>query len=149
MAAWAIGNDNERKYGFYDANGGVVEFSETEKFKEYMTELFSASGLNKAEKYHLKKLPPHNSPVFDQIVLLDGEKLSQYKTNYNDDAIKNILDIKVFDSVSKKESVSQPIKKTSFLKNIILKIVFFLIIEWTQLSPKNTVRFLFLVRMPL
>ncbi|EQA4516481.1 TcdA/TcdB catalytic glycosyltransferase domain-containing protein [Escherichia coli] len=111
MAAWAIGNDNERKYGFYDANGGVVEFSETEKFKEYMTELFSASGLNKAEKYHLKKLPPHNSPVFDQIVLLDGEKLSQYKTNYNDDAIKNILDIKVFDSVSKKESVSQPIKK--------------------------------------
>ncbi|EFH8525195.1 hydrogenase, partial [Escherichia coli] len=39
--------------------------------------------------------------------------------------------------------------KTSFLKNIILKIVFFLIIEWTQLSPKNTVRFLFLVRMPL
>lgn len=105
--------------------------------------------MNKAEKYHLKKLPPHNSPVFDQIVLLDGEKLSQYKTNYNDDAIKNILDIKVFDSVSKKESVSQPIKKTSFLKNIILKIVFFLIIEWTQLSPKNTVRFLFLVRMPL
>ncbi|ENB0951834.1 DUF3491 domain-containing protein [Escherichia coli] len=111
MAAWAIGNDNERKYGFYDANGGVVEFSETEKFKEYMTELFSASGLNKAEKYHLKKLPPHDSPVFDQIVLLDGEKLSQYKTNYNDDPIKNILDIKVFDSVSKKESLSQPIKK--------------------------------------
>ncbi|HCQ4576853.1 TPA: hydrogenase, partial [Escherichia albertii] len=75
------------------------------------TELFSASGLNKAEKYHLKKTAPHNTPVFDQIVLLDGEKLSQYKTNYNDDAIKNILDIKVFDSVGKKESVSQPIKK--------------------------------------
>ncbi len=111
MAAWAIGNDNERKYGFYDANGGVVEFSDTEKFKEYMTEFFSASGLNKAEKYHLKKLPPHNYPVFDQIVLLDGEKLSQYKTNYNDDAIKNILDIKIFDSTSKKESVSQSIKK--------------------------------------
>lgn len=111
MAAWAIGNDNERKYGFYDANVGVVEFSDTEKFKEYMTEFFSASGLNKAENYHLKKLPPHNSPVFDQIVLLDGEKLSQYKTSYNDDAIKNILDIKVFDNASKKISVSQPIKK--------------------------------------
>ncbi|HCP8234474.1 TPA: DUF3491 domain-containing protein [Escherichia coli] len=111
MAAWAIGNDNERKYGFYDANGGVVEFSDKEKFKEYMTELFSPSGLNKAEKYHLKKLPPHNSPVFDQIVLLDGEKLSQYKTNYNDDVIKNILDIKIFDSTSKKESVIQSIKK--------------------------------------
>ena len=111
MAAWAIGNDNERKYGFYDANGGVVEFSDKEKFKEYMTELFSPSGLNKAEKYHLKKLPPHNSPVFDQIVLLDGEKLSQYKTNYNDDVIKNILDITIFDSTSKKESVIQSIKK--------------------------------------
>ncbi|WP_426061439.1 TcdA/TcdB catalytic glycosyltransferase domain-containing protein [Escherichia coli] len=111
MAAWAIGNDNERKYGFYDANGGVVEFSDKEKFKEYMTELFSPSGLNKAEKYHLKKLPPHNSPVFDQIVLLDGEKLSQYKTNYNDDVIKNILDIKIFDSTSKKESVIQSIKR--------------------------------------
>lgn len=111
MAAWAIGNDNERKYGFYDANGGVVEFSDKEKFKEYMTELFSPSGLNKAEKYHLKNLPPHNSPVFDQIVLLDGEKLSQYKTNYNDDVIKNILDIKIFDSTSKKESVIQSIKK--------------------------------------
>ncbi|MCV5091001.1 hypothetical protein OFC13_30695, partial [Escherichia coli] len=45
------------------------------------------------------------------IVLLDGEKLSQYKTNYNDDVIKNILDIKIFDSTSKKESVIQSIKK--------------------------------------
>ncbi len=82
MAARAIGNDNERKYGFYDANVGVVEFSDTEKFKEYMTEFFSASGLNKAENYHLKS--------FHHIILLSSIRLFYWMVkNYRN--IKRVI----------------------------------------------------------
>ncbi|EJG1616708.1 toxin B, partial [Vibrio parahaemolyticus] len=55
MAAWAVGEGANRVYGFYDANGGTVEFSDINKFSQYFNGLFGKEGLDRANKYHLKK----------------------------------------------------------------------------------------------
>ncbi|WP_029827135.1 hypothetical protein, partial [Vibrio parahaemolyticus] len=76
-----------RVYGFYDANGGTVEFSDINKFSQYFNGLFGKDGLDRANKYHLKK--DGEVFVFDRVVVLDGEKLSNYKTSYNEDSLKD------------------------------------------------------------
>ncbi|CAG9435796.1 TcdA/TcdB catalytic glycosyltransferase domain-containing protein [Providencia alcalifaciens] len=105
MAVWSVNNGDVDIYGFYDANIGVVEFSDKNKFNDYFLRVFSEEGLDKGNKYKLKKDRKNNELMFNRIVSIDGNALANYKTGYNDKSLKEILDIKIF------ESKSKPIKK--------------------------------------
>ncbi|WP_154124841.1 TcdA/TcdB catalytic glycosyltransferase domain-containing protein [Grimontia hollisae] len=112
MAAWAVGEGTNRVYGFYDANGGTVEFSDINKLSQYINELFGKEGLDKANKYHLKK----NGEAFilDRVVVLDGEALSNYKTGLNEKSLQDILKVNVFDPVVKRKTIKIKEKKIKF-----------------------------------
>ncbi|ETT04765.1 TPA: TcdA/TcdB catalytic glycosyltransferase domain-containing protein [Providencia alcalifaciens] len=98
MAAWAVGEGEHRIYGFYDPNGGFIEFSDIDKFSEYFYAVFNKDGLDKANKYHLSKDSVTKNFLFERIVILNGEVLSKYKTSINDKSLKEILEINIFDS---------------------------------------------------
>ncbi len=112
MAAWAVGEGANRVYGFYDANGGTVEFSDINKFSQYFNGLFGKDGLDRANKYHLKK--DGEVFVFDRVVVLDGEKLSNYKTSYNEDSLKDILKVNIFEQDTKRKAIKIKEKKKIF-----------------------------------
>ncbi len=97
MAAWSVKENENRIYGFYDPNGGLVEFSNINKLELYLHGLFEKSGLNKAVKYHLNQKDDKKTFIFNSIISLDGEVLSKYKTSPNDKTLKEILDISIFD----------------------------------------------------
>ncbi|WP_411062500.1 TcdA/TcdB catalytic glycosyltransferase domain-containing protein [Vibrio parahaemolyticus] len=112
MAAWAVGEGANRVYGFYDANGGIVEFSDINKFSQYFNGLFGKDGLDRANKYHLKK--DSEVFVFDRVVVLDGENLSNYKTSYNEDSLKDILKVNIFEQDTKRKAIKIKEKKKIF-----------------------------------
>ncbi|WP_324293825.1 TcdA/TcdB catalytic glycosyltransferase domain-containing protein, partial [Vibrio parahaemolyticus] len=112
MAAWAVGEGANRVYGFYDANGGTVEFSDINKFSQYFNGLFGKEGLDRANKYHLKK--NGETFIFDRVVVLDGEALSSYKTGLNEKALQDILKVNVFDPVVKRKTIKIRDKKIKF-----------------------------------
>ncbi|WP_280175785.1 YopT-type cysteine protease domain-containing protein [Escherichia coli] len=95
MAAWAINYDDHKIYGFYDPNGGIVEFSHVSKFDQYFNDIFGEAGLDKASKYHLNKNSKFNDAVFDNIIVLDGNALLRYKTDINGKTLKEILNINI------------------------------------------------------
>ncbi|HHR5829468.1 TPA: TcdA/TcdB catalytic glycosyltransferase domain-containing protein [Providencia alcalifaciens] len=97
MAAWAVGKGENRIYGFYDPNGGFVEFSDIEKFSHYFYGIFENGGLDKGKKYHLNKDTEGRDFIFERVVILDGEKLSNYKTGINEKPLLDILKINVFE----------------------------------------------------
>ncbi|HHE6471156.1 TPA: hypothetical protein ACPFI9_003831 [Providencia rettgeri] len=104
IATWSINNGNVQIYGFYDANGGIVEFSDKNKFNQYFLGVFSKDGLDKGEKYKLNK-NKNNEYIFNRIYSINGEALANYKASYNESALKDILKIEIF------ESNPKPIKK--------------------------------------
>ncbi|THE57910.1 TcdA/TcdB catalytic glycosyltransferase domain-containing protein [Vibrio parahaemolyticus] len=112
MAAWAVGERANRVYGFYDANGGTVEFSDINKFSQYFNGLFGKDGLDRANKYHLKK--DGEVFVFERVVVLDGENLSNYKTSYNEDSLKDILKVNIFEQDTKTKAIKIKEKKKIF-----------------------------------
>lgn len=112
MVAWAVGEGANRVYGFYDANGGTVEFSDINKFSQYFNGLFGKEGLDRANKYHLKK--DGEVFVFDCVVVFDGEKLSNYKTSYNEDSLKDILKVNIFEQDTKRKAIKIKEKKKTF-----------------------------------
>lgn len=97
MAAWAVGKGENRIYGFYDPNGGFVEFSDIEKFSHYFYGIFENNGLDKGKKYHLSKDTEGEKFIFERVVILDGEKLAHYKTGINEKPLLDILKINVFE----------------------------------------------------
>ncbi|HHR5887065.1 TPA: TcdA/TcdB catalytic glycosyltransferase domain-containing protein [Providencia alcalifaciens] len=115
MAAWSINNEDTRIYGFYDANGGIFEFSDENKFSEYFLSVFNKDGLDKGNQYKLKKDSEHNELIFNRIVSINGEKLANYKTSYNEKSLKDILNIEIFES--KPKSPKKQYKKIKFDPN--------------------------------
>ncbi|EMK3315112.1 MARTX multifunctional-autoprocessing repeats-in-toxin holotoxin RtxA [Vibrio vulnificus] len=104
MAAWAKGSGDERVYGFYDPNAGIVEFSSAEKFGAYLTRFFGKSDLNMAQGYKLGKNAAGEA-IFNRVVVMDGNTLASYKPTFGDKTtMQGILDLPVFDAT--------PIKKT-------------------------------------
>ncbi|EGR0229455.1 MARTX multifunctional-autoprocessing repeats-in-toxin holotoxin RtxA [Vibrio vulnificus] len=103
MAAWAKGSGDERVYGFYDPNAGIVEFSSAEKFGAYLTRFFGKSDLNMAQGYKLGKNAAGEA-IFNRVVVMDGNTLASYKPTFGDKTtMQGILDLPVFDAT--------PIKK--------------------------------------
>ncbi|MEJ3599736.1 MARTX multifunctional-autoprocessing repeats-in-toxin holotoxin RtxA [Vibrio vulnificus] len=103
MAAWAKGSGDERVYGFYDPNAGIVEFSSAEKFGAYLTRFFGKSDLDMAKGYELGKNAA-GEPIFNRVVVMDGNTLASYKPTFGDKTtMQGILDLPVFDAT--------PIKK--------------------------------------
>ncbi|HDY8035608.1 TPA: MARTX multifunctional-autoprocessing repeats-in-toxin holotoxin RtxA [Vibrio vulnificus] len=103
MAAWAKGSGEERVYGFYDPNAGIVEFSSAEKFSAYLTRFFGKSDLDMAQRYELGKNAA-GEPIFNRVVVMDGNTLASYKPTFGDKTtMQGILDLPVFDAT--------PIKK--------------------------------------
>ena len=103
MAAWAKGSGDERVYGFYDPNAGIVEFSSAEKFSAYLTRFFGKSDLDMAQRYELGKNAA-GEPIFNRVVVMDGNTLASYKPTFGDKTtMQGILDLPVFDAT--------PIKK--------------------------------------
>ncbi|MGR3236351.1 MARTX multifunctional-autoprocessing repeats-in-toxin holotoxin RtxA [Vibrio vulnificus] len=103
MAAWAKGSGDERVYGFYDPNAGIVEFSSAEKFGDYLTRFFGKSDLNMAQSYELGKNAAGES-IFNRVVVMDGNTLASYKPTFGDKTtMQGILELPVFDAT--------PIKK--------------------------------------
>ncbi|GHW72593.1 RTX cytotoxin [Vibrio cholerae] len=103
MAAWAKGSGDDRVYGFYDPNAGIVEFSSAEKFGDYLTRFFSKSDLNMAQSYKLGKNDAGEA-IFNRVVVMDGNTLASYKPTFGDKTtMQGILDLPVFDAT--------PIKK--------------------------------------
>ncbi|EPQ9970673.1 MARTX multifunctional-autoprocessing repeats-in-toxin holotoxin RtxA [Vibrio vulnificus] len=103
MAAWAKGSGDDRVYGFYDPNAGIVEFSSAEKFSAYLTRFFGKSDLNMAQGYKLGKNAAGEA-IFNRVVVMDGNTLASYKPTFGDKTtMQGILDLPVFDAT--------PIKK--------------------------------------
>ncbi|ELP6985652.1 MARTX multifunctional-autoprocessing repeats-in-toxin holotoxin RtxA [Vibrio vulnificus] len=103
MAAWAKGSGDDRVYGFYDPNAGIVEFSSAEKFGAYLTRFFGKSDLDMAQRYELGKNAA-GEPIFNRVVVMDGNTLASYKPTFGDKTtMQGILDLPVFDAT--------PIKK--------------------------------------
>ncbi|HAS8623642.1 TPA: MARTX multifunctional-autoprocessing repeats-in-toxin holotoxin RtxA [Vibrio vulnificus] len=103
MAAWAKGSGDDRVYGFYDPNAGIVEFSSAEKFSAYLTRFFGKSDLDMAQRYELGKNAA-GEPIFNRVVVMDGNTLASYKPTFGDKTtMQGILDLPVFDAT--------PIKK--------------------------------------
>ncbi|ELS0761061.1 MARTX multifunctional-autoprocessing repeats-in-toxin holotoxin RtxA [Vibrio vulnificus] len=103
MAAWAKGSGDDRVYGFYDPNAGIVEFSSAEKFGAYLTRFFGKSDLDMAKGYELGKNAA-GEPIFNRVVVMDGNTLASYKPTFGDKTtMQGILDLPVFDAT--------PIKK--------------------------------------
>ncbi|EPW6631050.1 MARTX multifunctional-autoprocessing repeats-in-toxin holotoxin RtxA [Vibrio vulnificus] len=103
MAAWAKGSGDERVYGFYDPNAGIVEFSSVEKFSAYLTRFFGKSDLDMAQRYELGKNAA-GEPIFNRVVVMDGSTLASYKPTFGDKTtMQGILELPVFDAT--------PIKK--------------------------------------
>ncbi|EIE1225627.1 MARTX multifunctional-autoprocessing repeats-in-toxin holotoxin RtxA [Vibrio vulnificus] len=97
MAAWAKGSGDERVYGFYDPNAGIVEFSSAEKFGAYLTRFFGKSDLDMAKGYELGKNAA-GEPIFNRVVVMDGNTLASYKPTFGDKTtMQGILDLPVFD----------------------------------------------------
>ncbi|MGR3038826.1 MARTX multifunctional-autoprocessing repeats-in-toxin holotoxin RtxA [Vibrio vulnificus] len=104
MAAWAKGSGDDRVYGFYDPNAGIVEFSSAEKFGDYLTRFFGKSDLNMAQSYKLGKNDAGEA-IFNRVVVMDGNTLASHKPTFGDKTtMQGILDLPVFDAT--------PIKKT-------------------------------------
>ncbi|CDL79447.1 MARTX multifunctional-autoprocessing repeats-in-toxin holotoxin RtxA [Xenorhabdus cabanillasii] len=116
MSAWAKGSGENRVYGFYDPNVGIIEFSSAEKFGDYMTRFFGKSGLNMENSY---KMPKNDAgeAVFYRVVVMDGSALATYKPTHNI-SMRDILDLNVFDETPMKaraeteitEEVKSPLK---------------------------------------
>ncbi|EHU5003721.1 MARTX multifunctional-autoprocessing repeats-in-toxin holotoxin RtxA [Vibrio vulnificus] len=103
MAAWAKGSGDDRVYGFYDPNAGIVEFSSAEKFGDYLTRFFGKSDLNMAQGYKLGKNAAGEA-IFNRVVVMDGNTLASYKPTFGDKTtMQGILELPVFDAT--------PIKK--------------------------------------
>ncbi|WP_217511110.1 MARTX multifunctional-autoprocessing repeats-in-toxin holotoxin RtxA [Vibrio metschnikovii] len=103
MAAWAKGSSEDRVYGFYDPNAGIVEFSSAEKFGVYLTRFFGTSDLKMAQSYKLGKNDTGEA-IFNRVVVMDGNTLASYKPTFGDKTtMQGILDLPVFDAT--------PIKK--------------------------------------
>ncbi|HAS8535629.1 TPA: MARTX multifunctional-autoprocessing repeats-in-toxin holotoxin RtxA [Vibrio vulnificus] len=103
MAAWAKGSGDDRVYGFYDPNAGIVEFSSAEKFGDYLTRFFGKSDLNMAQSYKLGKNDAGEA-IFNRVVVMDGSTLASYKPTFGDKTtMQGILELPVFDAT--------PIKK--------------------------------------
>lgn len=103
MAAWAKGSGENRVYGFYDPNVGIIEFSSAEKFGAYVTRFFGESDLNMAQSYKLPKNAAGES-VFERVAVMDGEVLATYRPRWAENfTMRDILELPVFDDT--------PIKK--------------------------------------
>ncbi|MEZ9654411.1 MARTX multifunctional-autoprocessing repeats-in-toxin holotoxin RtxA [Vibrio splendidus] len=106
MAAWAKGSGDERVYGFYDPNAGIVEFSSAEKFGAYLTRFFGKSDLNMAQSYKLVKNEAGEA-IFNRVVVMDGSTLASYKPTVGDSTtMQGILDLPVFDATPIKKPAS-------------------------------------------
>ncbi|HAS6264013.1 TPA: MARTX multifunctional-autoprocessing repeats-in-toxin holotoxin RtxA [Vibrio vulnificus] len=104
MAAWAKGSGDDRVYGFYDPNSGIVEFSSAEKFGDYLTRFFGKSDLNMAQSYKLGKNDAGEA-IFNRVVVMDGNTLASYKPTFGDKTtMQGILDLPVFDATPMKKS---------------------------------------------
>lgn len=105
MAAWAKGSGEDRVYGFYDPNAGIVEFSSAEKFGAYLTRFFGKSDLNMAQSYKLGKNDAGEA-IFNRVVVMDGDTLATYKPTLGDKTtMQGILDLPVFDATLIKKPV--------------------------------------------
>ncbi|EJU9786910.1 MARTX multifunctional-autoprocessing repeats-in-toxin holotoxin RtxA [Vibrio vulnificus] len=103
MAAWAKGSGDDRVYGFYDPNAGIVEFSSAEKFGDYLTRFFGKSDLNMAQTYELGKNAA-GEIIFNRVVVMDGNTLANYKPTFGDKTtMQGILDLPVFDATPMKK----------------------------------------------
>ncbi|MDC9613831.1 MARTX multifunctional-autoprocessing repeats-in-toxin holotoxin RtxA [Xenorhabdus khoisanae] len=103
MAAWAKGNGENRVYGFYDPNVGIVEFSSAEKFGAYVTRFFGESGLNMAQSYGLPKNEAGET-VFKRVVVIDGDVLATYRPRLADKVtMRDMLELPVFDDTPMKK----------------------------------------------
>ncbi|MCU8209482.1 MARTX multifunctional-autoprocessing repeats-in-toxin holotoxin RtxA [Vibrio vulnificus] len=103
MAAWAKGSGDDRVYGFYDPNAGIVEFSSAEKFGDYLTRFFGKSDLNMAQGYKLGKNAAGEA-IFNRVVVMDGNTLASYKPTFGDKTtMQGILDLPVFDATPMKK----------------------------------------------
>ncbi|MDS1846096.1 alpha/beta fold hydrolase, partial [Vibrio vulnificus] len=103
MAAWAKGSGDDRVYGFYDPNAGIVEFSSAEKFGDYLTRFFGKSDLNMAQSYKLGKNDAGEA-IFNRVVVMDGSTLASYKPTFGDKTtMQGILDLPVFDATPMKK----------------------------------------------
>ncbi|HFQ5127087.1 TPA: MARTX multifunctional-autoprocessing repeats-in-toxin holotoxin RtxA [Vibrio vulnificus] len=103
MAAWAKGSGDDRVYGFYDPNAGIVEFSSAEKFGDYLTRFFGKSDLNMAQSYKLGKNDAGEA-IFNRVVVMDGSTLASYKPTFGDKTtMLGILELPVFDATPMKK----------------------------------------------
>lgn len=103
MAAWAKGSGDDRVYGFYDPNAGIVEFSSAEKFGDYLTRFFGKSDLNMAQSYKLGKNDAGEA-IFNRVVVMDGNTLASYKPTFGDKTtMQGILELPVFDATPMKK----------------------------------------------
>ncbi|EOJ4717282.1 TcdA/TcdB catalytic glycosyltransferase domain-containing protein [Escherichia albertii] len=110
MALWSILEDTVRKYGFYDYNMGCVEFSNVKKISTYLDKFFDDDGLSYGKKYHLKKV--NGDYIFEHMILINGESLSNYKTDLSGKTLYEILSDNIFNSPS--EAITKRKEKVKF-----------------------------------
>ncbi|PHM29881.1 MARTX multifunctional-autoprocessing repeats-in-toxin holotoxin RtxA [Xenorhabdus budapestensis] len=107
MAAWSKGSGENRMYGFYDPNVGIVEFSSVDKFSKYVTRFFGRSDLDMAESYKMSK-NGRRERVFERVIVLDGQALAPYRPVIGDiKTMKDILAMEIFDGSPMKNALER------------------------------------------
>ncbi|QTL38893.1 MARTX multifunctional-autoprocessing repeats-in-toxin holotoxin RtxA [Xenorhabdus budapestensis] len=107
MAAWSKGSGENRMYGFYDPNVGIVEFSSVDKFSKYVTRFFGRSDLDMSESYKMSK-NGRRERVFERVIVLDGQALAPYRPVIGDiKTMKDILAMEIFDGSPMKNALER------------------------------------------
>ncbi|WP_059274216.1 TcdA/TcdB catalytic glycosyltransferase domain-containing protein [Escherichia albertii] len=111
MVLWSILEGSVRKYGFYEYKMGTVEFSSIRKISLYLDKFFGDDGLSYGKENHIKKT--NGDYVFEYVISIDGESLSNYNTGFSDKKLYEILSDNIFDLPS--EPITKKKEKVKFL----------------------------------
>ena len=110
MSAWSRTEDGKRIFGFYDPNIGLVEFSSSTKFSEYMHGFFGKDGMNAAGNYKMRLSADGKTPLFECVTSFNAADLGSYQpykgiTNTNKSTLSDILNKEIFEPAADKAPV--------------------------------------------
>ncbi|GAB3514815.1 membrane-targeted effector domain-containing toxin [Photobacterium alginatilyticum] len=102
MSAWSRTEDGKRIFGFYDPNTGLVEFSSSAKFSEYMHGHFGKDGMNFAGKYKMGLDTDGKTPLFECVTSFNADELGKFKTGPFSPSVLDTLNREIFEPAADK-----------------------------------------------
>ena len=120
MSAWSRTEDGKRIFGFYDPNTGLVEFSSSAKFSEYMHGHFGKDGMNFAKKYNMGLAADGKTPLFECVTSFNTDELGKFKTGPFSPSVLDTLNREIFEPAADKAPVEvDPAKAAQDAKDLV------------------------------